>query len=51
MEDQARKKEEEKQKKEEEDARKKLEQLHVKPSSYKPPQAYYNQYQDEGFFY
>jgi len=23
----------------------------VKPTSYKPPQAYYTQYQDEGFFY
>ena len=44
MEEMARKKEEEKQKKEEEDARKKLEQLHVKPISYKPPQAYFNQY-------
>ena len=51
MEEQARKKEEEKQKKEEEEARKKMEQLHVKPTMYKPPQSYYNQYQDEGFFY
>ena len=51
MEEQARKREEEKQRKEEEEVRKKLEQLHVKPTSYKPPQAYYNQYQDEGFFY
>ncbi len=42
--------EEEKQRiREEEETRKKLEALNVNP--YRPPQSYYNQYQDEGFFY
>ena len=42
--------EEEKQRiKEEEETRKRLEALNVNP--YRPPQSYYNQYQDEGFFY
>ena len=34
--------------KEEEEARKKMENMYL--NQYKPPQAYYNQYQSEEFF-
>lgn len=41
--------EKQRQRDEEEAARKKLDGLQI--NQYKPPQSYYNQYQDEGFFY